>query len=69
MNKFIVTCLESVFHVYDARTLNPSKVSMLGCWVAAALEYVCDRECVFLRGACAGRQEQAYHCDSILIQQ
>jgi hypothetical protein len=27
MNKFMVTCLESVFHVYDARTQNPSKVS------------------------------------------
>jgi hypothetical protein len=27
MNKFMVTCLESVFHVYDARTQNASKVS------------------------------------------
>lgn len=26
MNKFMVTCLESVFHVYDARTQHPSKV-------------------------------------------
>lgn len=37
MNKFIVTCLESVFHVYDARTHNPSKVSILGRPLAAAL--------------------------------
>jgi hypothetical protein len=37
MNKFIVTCLESVFHVYDARTLNPSKVSMLGRLLAATV--------------------------------
>jgi hypothetical protein len=26
MNKFMVTCLESVFHVYDARTQHASKV-------------------------------------------
>jgi hypothetical protein len=26
MNKFMVTCLESVFHVFDARTQNPTKV-------------------------------------------
>lgn len=26
MNKFMVTCLESVFHVYDARTQHPNKV-------------------------------------------
>lgn len=30
MNKFMVTCLESVFHVYDARTFNPSKVGQPG---------------------------------------
>jgi hypothetical protein len=29
MNKFFATCLESVFHVYDARTQNPSKVRQL----------------------------------------
>jgi len=30
MNKFMVTCLESAFHVFDARTQNPSKVSKHG---------------------------------------
>jgi hypothetical protein len=28
MNKFVVTCLESQFHVYDARTQHPEKVSL-----------------------------------------
>jgi hypothetical protein len=26
MNKFVVTCLESQFHVFDARTQHPQKV-------------------------------------------
>jgi hypothetical protein len=26
MNKFVVTCLESQFHVFDARTQHPDKV-------------------------------------------
>lgn len=30
MNKFMVTCLESQFHVFDARTQHPTKV-----WAAA----------------------------------
>jgi hypothetical protein len=27
MNKFVVTCLEAQFHVFDARTQHPGKVS------------------------------------------
>ncbi len=35
MNKFVVSCLEAQFHVYDARTQHPAKVS------ACARMHVC----------------------------
>jgi hypothetical protein len=36
MNKFVVTCLESQFHVFDARTQHPQKVRAVRAAAAAA---------------------------------
>jgi hypothetical protein len=40
MNKFVISCLESAFHVYDARTQHPHKASVCVCVSEHAL--LCD---------------------------